>query len=143
MLAPRHPRQLRESLGETQKVVEVPRLSKPNPPMRQNIHARRLKILVQDHPLTIEVVLLRCETPSQDDDALELAEITRVLVRLYHVARFIVNANHGIMRTAEKLCVANGVADCVRLRIPQATEDEQVYIQTLISQDARQGSGSR
>jgi hypothetical protein len=35
-----------------------------------------------------------------------LFELARVLVRLDHVARFIVNANHSIMRAAEKLCVS-------------------------------------
>ena len=35
-----------------------------------------------------------------------------VLVPLDHVARFIVNANHGIVRAAAKLCVADCVTDC-------------------------------
>ena len=35
-----------------------------------------------------------------------LFELARVLVRLDHVASFIVNANHSIMRAAEKLCVS-------------------------------------
>jgi len=33
--------------------------------------------------------------------ALRLLEIARVLVRFNHVARFIVNANHSVMWTAE------------------------------------------
>jgi hypothetical protein len=37
-------------------------------------------------------------------------KLARVLVRFDHTARFIVNANHNIMRAAAKL----GVADCVR-----------------------------
>ncbi len=41
-----------------------------------------------------------------------LFEIARVLVRLDHVASFIVNANHGIMRTA----VEFRVSDCVAWR---------------------------
>jgi hypothetical protein len=39
---------------------------------------------------------------------LPLVEIAGVLVRLDHVARFIENANHSIMRPAEEL----GVVDC-------------------------------
>ena len=35
-----------------------------------------------------------------------LFEVGRVLVRLDHIASFIVNANHSIMRAAEKLCVS-------------------------------------
>jgi hypothetical protein len=46
---------------------------------------------------------------------LELAKIARVLVRLDHVARFIVNANHSIIRPAEKLRVADCVTDRIRL----------------------------
>jgi hypothetical protein len=42
--------------------------------------------------------------------ALRLAEIARVLVRLDHVARFLVNANHGIASAAAMLRVANCVA---------------------------------
>ena len=49
-------------------------------------------------------------------------EMARVFVRLGHVANFIVNANHSIMSTAEKLCVADRVADCVWLAIPQGTD---------------------
>jgi hypothetical protein len=42
-------------------------------------------------------------------------EIVRVLVCLDHVATFIVNANHGVLRTAEKLSVVDCVADLIRL----------------------------
>ena len=42
-----------------------------------------------------------------------LSEIAFVLVRLDHVARFIVNANHSIMSAAAMLCVVHCVADCV------------------------------
>jgi hypothetical protein len=38
-------------------------------------------------------------------------EIARVPVRLDHVARFIVNANHNIMRAAEKLRVVDCALD--------------------------------
>ncbi len=41
-----------------------------------------------------------------------------VLVRLDHVASCIVNANHGIMRAAS-LWVADCIADCVWLTVPQ------------------------
>ncbi|PYK49609.1 MAG: hypothetical protein DME20_06500 [Verrucomicrobia bacterium] len=44
-----------------------------------------------------------------------------MLVRLDHVARFIVNANHSIVRAAAKLRVVNCVADRVWLAIPQPT----------------------
>jgi hypothetical protein len=42
-------------------------------------------------------------------------------VCLDHVGSFIVNANHGIMRTAVKLGKADGVADCVWPGVPQWT----------------------
>jgi hypothetical protein len=45
----------------------------------------------------------------------------RVLVRLDHVARVIVNPDHSIMRTAVKLGKADGIADCVWPGIPQWT----------------------
>jgi hypothetical protein len=40
-----------------------------------------------------------------------LFELAHVLVRLDHVARIIINANHGIMPAAEKLRVVDCVAD--------------------------------
>ncbi|SRR6266581_1081330 len=52
--------------------------------------------------------------------SLPLFEIARVLVRLDHVAWFIVNANHGIVRAAAKLSVINRIADCVWLGITTA-----------------------
>src|SRR5438309_875243 len=55
-----------------------------------------------------------------------LFEIARVLVRLDHVASFTVNANHSIMRAAEKLSVVDRVADCIRLAIPQPTEWQHI-----------------
>ncbi len=48
---------------------------------------------------------------------LRLFELGRVLVRLDHVASFIVNANHSAMRAAEELCVADRVVDSVRSAI--------------------------
>ena len=51
-----------------------------------------------------------------------LFELVCVLVCFDHVARLIVNANHSVMRAAEKLRVADCVADCIRLSVPQATE---------------------
>jgi hypothetical protein len=53
-------------------------------------------------------------------------EITFVLVRFDHVASGVVNANHSIMSPAEKLCVADCVADRVWLAIPQPTEWERI-----------------
>ena len=43
-----------------------------------------------------------------------------------HVSRIIVNANHSIAPAAEKLCVADGVADCVWLVMPQPGEWQRV-----------------
>src|SRR5947208_16917423 len=51
-----------------------------------------------------------------------LFEFARVLVRLDHLARYIVNANHSIMGATAKLRVADCIADCVRLAVPQATK---------------------
>jgi hypothetical protein len=47
-------------------------------------------------------------------------------MRLNHVARFIVNANHSIMRTAQKPGLADCFAHCIRLAIPQATEWQRI-----------------
>jgi hypothetical protein len=55
-----------------------------------------------------------------------LSEIARVLVRLNHVTRSIVNANHGIMRAAAMLGKADCVANCVWPGIPQRTETQSV-----------------
>jgi hypothetical protein len=57
---------------------------------------------------------------------LPLLEIARVLMRLNHVASFIVNANHSIMRAAVKLCVADCVADRVWLAVPQPPEWQHI-----------------
>jgi hypothetical protein len=51
------------------------------------------------------------------DNRSPLFEIARVLVRFDHVASFIVKVNHGIMRTAEKLGLADCFAHCIRLAI--------------------------
>jgi hypothetical protein len=54
-------------------------------------------------------------------------ELALVLVRLDHVASFTVNANHGIMcERLKKLCVADYIADRVRLAIPKATEWKRI-----------------
>jgi hypothetical protein len=47
-------------------------------------------------------------------------------MRLDHVASVIVNPNHSIMWTAKKLRVADCIADCIRLAIPQATEWQRI-----------------
>jgi hypothetical protein len=57
---------------------------------------------------------------------LRLFEIAVVLVHFYHVASIIVNANHGIMGTAAVHRVANGVADRIRLAVPQPTERQNI-----------------
>jgi len=48
---------------------------------------------------------------------LPLFELARVLVRYYHVASFIVNANHGAMCTAVELPISNRIS-----RIPKRLE---------------------
>jgi len=49
-------------------------------------------------------------------------EIARVLVRLDHVASVIVNANQGVMCPAEEFRLADCIADCVWLAIPEPPE---------------------
>ena len=56
----------------------------------------------------------------------KLVAIASVFVCFYHVASFIVNANHSIMRTAVKLCVVDCIADCVLLAIPQRAEWQRI-----------------
>ena len=46
-----------------------------------------------------------------------LFEIARVLVPFDHLARLVVNANHSIMRTAEKLGLADCFAHSIRFAI--------------------------
>ena len=58
-------------------------------------------------------------------EPLRLLELTCLFVRFNHVASFIVNANHSVMRAAVKLRVADCVADCVRLAVPQATKRQR------------------
>ena len=41
------------------------------------------------------------------------SEVPRVLLRLDHAARFIVNVNHRIARSAKKLCVIDCVTGCI------------------------------
>jgi len=43
-----------------------------------------------------------------------------------HVARFIVNANHSIVRAAVMLGIADCVADRIRSVVPQATEWQRI-----------------
>jgi hypothetical protein len=49
-----------------------------------------------------------------------------MLVHFNHVASGIVNTNHGIVRAAAMLCVADCVADRVRSVIPQPTEWQSI-----------------
>jgi hypothetical protein len=62
--------------------------------------------------------------PSRDTSP--LVEIASVLVHFDHFASLIENANHSVMRTAEKICIADCVADSVWLAIPQATERQGI-----------------
>jgi hypothetical protein len=43
-----------------------------------------------------------------------------------HIARIIVNVDHSIMRAAVRLRMADRVADCVWLAIPQANEWQRI-----------------
>jgi hypothetical protein len=49
-----------------------------------------------------------------------------VLVRFDHVSSFIVNANHSIVRTAEKLGVADCVRDRVWITVPEPTKWQRI-----------------
>jgi len=74
------------------------------------------------------IVPVSSETEDKFEDAMEktasspLPEIARVLVRLDHVASFIVNANHGFVRPAVMQRIPNYVVDRVRSAIPKPTE---------------------
>ena len=59
-------------------------------------------------------------------DRSRLFELARVLVRLDDVASFIINVNHCVVRTAQKLGVVDCTADCVWLAVPQPTEWQHV-----------------
>ena len=58
--------------------------------------------------------------------ALRFFEIARVLVCFDHVARCIVNANHGVVRAAELLCISDCVYRGVRSVIPEPTERQRI-----------------
>jgi len=58
--------------------------------------------------------------------ALRFFEVARVLVRFDQIARFIVNANHSMMRSAAMLGVSDCVPDRIRLAVPQPTEWERI-----------------
>jgi len=49
-----------------------------------------------------------------------------VFVRFDHVARCIVNTDHGMIQATAKLGVVNCIADCVWLGVPQATEWQRI-----------------
>ena len=55
-----------------------------------------------------------------------LLEIARVLVRFDHVASFIVNVDHGVMRSAALAGVADCIAGSVRSVMPQPTEWQRI-----------------
>jgi hypothetical protein len=50
-----------------------------------------------------------------------VSEIALMLMRLDHVARRIVNANHSIVRAAVELLVVKCAADRIRFAVPQPT----------------------
>jgi hypothetical protein len=52
--------------------------------------------------------------------------LARLLVSLNHIASFIVNANDGIMRPTEKVCVTDRVADGVGLAVAKPTESQHI-----------------
>jgi hypothetical protein len=49
-----------------------------------------------------------------------------MFVCFYHVAGFIVNANHGIMLPAVELCISECIGDSISIAIPQPTERENI-----------------
>jgi hypothetical protein len=49
-------------------------------------------------------------------------EIARVLVRFNHVASFIENADHCVMRAAAMLCVSDCVYDCICITVQEVTK---------------------
>jgi len=55
--------------------------------------------------------LLTLTVTTESVALLPLFETARVLVRLDHVSRCIVNANHGIMRATLKLRITNRMAN--------------------------------
>ena len=57
---------------------------------------------------------------------LRLFEIAGGLVRFHHIARFIVNANYGIMGPAAMLRISDCIPDCVWFAIPQTTEWQRI-----------------
>jgi hypothetical protein len=68
-----------------------------------------------------------------------------VLVRLDHVASVIVNANHSIVRPTVMLRVADCIAHCIRLAVPQATEWERLENRidaAFVTDVARKDNGS-
>jgi hypothetical protein len=52
---------------------------------------------------------LRCDASKNS----RLFEIALVFVRLDHVASFIINADHGVIRTVKNLAIGDRIADCV------------------------------
>jgi hypothetical protein len=64
-------------------------------------------------------------------------------MRFDHVASYIVNANHSIMRTAVKLGKADGVADCVWPGIPQWTVCQRIGNQIDGRDDDHQNQTTR
>jgi len=55
-----------------------------------------------------------------------LFELAPVLVRFYHVASGIVNANHGIMRAAAVHRVSDCILNRIQSGIPQPTEWQRI-----------------
>jgi hypothetical protein len=43
-----------------------------------------------------------------------------------HITRVIVNANHGVVLAAAKLCGADWVSDCIRFAVQQATQWQHI-----------------
>jgi hypothetical protein len=62
--------------------------------------------VVHNQPSRFTLVAALCFAPRSP-----LFEVARVLVRFNHVASFIVNANHSVMRPVAKLCVVDCAAD--------------------------------
>jgi hypothetical protein len=56
-----------------------------------------------------------------------------VLVRFDDIASFIVNANHGIMRPAEKLRVTDCIRGYIRPGVPEVAEWQRITPQTVLN----------
>src|SRR5947207_2377849 len=102
-------------------------------PTPQALWARMLRkvrapsqVLICDARDELGVVSLSWGRCKHRHDRSRLFELARLLVRFDHIASFIINVNHCVVRTAQKLGVVDCTADCVWLAIPQPTKRQCV-----------------